>query len=460
MTLPQRDKPTESYPMHMPASSTDFCSHSHSAHADTYPAHSPSHGLLISSRFQPIVSLPHRRVVGHEALLVAADGDGKEIAPDKALASIHELECRIALEKSVLARHVESYRRGNPTESNWLFLNYSSFFLTSCESGLTYLVGLLDKHGLSAHQVVIEVLESEISDTESFIELLGSYRKLGFLVAIDDFGSGHSNLDRVCDIAPDMVKLDRKLINRAGDSHRGTHLLTRITQTLHEMGSLVLAEGIESETEALAIMDAGVDMAQGFYFARPKSTTVENDALKVGIDQLWGNYYAHHKAQTDQTQDILQRYSSAMLRTSTRLASGMGFTPKALSFAQHLPGLMRLYLLDASGAQINQNLCAPECSSLDKRYKPLQDVHGATWFRRDYYRSAIAQPGHVHITEPYLSMCGNRSCVTLSICFQSEDSIHILCADIAMESAARTNPVHNLQAGHHKPAPANSEKRG
>jgi hypothetical protein len=260
-------------------------------------------------------------------------------------------------------------------------------------------------------------------------------------VAIDDFGSGHSNLDRVCDIAPDMVKLDRRLISRAGGSYRGTHLLTRITQTFHEMGSLVLAEGIETEAEALAIMDAGVDMAQGFYFAWPRSSTLEHDSLKAGIDGLWESYYAHHKAQTDQTLHILQRYRSAMMRTSTRLAGGTGFTPKALSFVQQLPGVMRLYLLDASGAQISQNLCAPECGSLDMRYKPLQDIHGATWYRRDYYRSAIAQPGHVHITEPYLSMCGNRSCVTLSICFQSEDSIHILCADIEWNQVTRTNPV-------------------
>lgn len=397
--------------------------------------------LRIGSRFQPIIGLSHRRVVGHEALLVATDASRQRIAPDAALTSVRDPAGRIALEKSVLARHISTYRLSGPAENNWLFLNFSTFFLTACADGPLYLARLLEQHGIPGHQIVIEVLESEISDPAGFIQSLSGYRELGCLVAIDDFGSGHSNLDRVCDIAPDMVKLDRRLISRAGESYRGTHLLTRITQTFHEMGSLVLAEGIETEAEALAIMDAEVDMAQGFYFARPRSSTLDHAGLKTGIDDLWESYYVHHKAQTDQTRYILQGYSSAMMRTSTRLASGTGFTPKALSIMQHLPGVMRLYLLDASGVQINQSLCAPECGSLDMRYKPLQDIHGATWYRRDYYRSAIAQPGHVHITKPYLSMCGNRSCVTLSICFQSEDSIHVLCADIEWNQVARTNLV-------------------
>jgi EAL domain-containing protein (putative c-di-GMP-specific phosphodiesterase class I) len=388
------------------------------------------HKLRIGSRFQPIVGLSHRRVVGHEALLVAADSAGRKIAPDAALASISDRAARISLEKSVLARHISTYQLGSRHVNNWLFLNFSTFFLTTCADGPRYLAELLDRYGLSGRQVVIEVLESEISDHMGFIKSLQGYRELGCLVAIDDFGSGHSNFDRVCDIAPDMVKLDRKLISKAGESYRGTHLLTRITQTLHEMGSLVLAEGIETEAEALAIMDAEADMAQGFYFSRPRSSAPVHDGLKAVIDDLWESYYAHDKAQADQTRCILQRYGSAMTSTSAKLASGFGFTPKALSSVQHLPGVMRLYLLDASGAQISQNLCAPECSSLDMRYGPLHDIHGATWYRRDYYRSAIAQPGHVHITDPYLSMCGNRSCVTLSLCFQSEDSIHVLCADI------------------------------
>lgn len=396
--------------------------------------------LRIGSRFQPIIGLSHRRIVGHEALLVAADASGQKVKPDAALSWVSDPNGRIALEKSVLARHISTYVF---SESNWLFLNFSTFFLTACADGPLYLARLLDQHGIPGHQIVIEVLESKINDPAGFIESLRGYRELGCLMAIDDFGSGHSNLDRVCDIAPDMVKLDRRLISRAGKSCRGTHLLTRITQTFHEMGSLVLAEGIETEAEALAIIDAEVDMAQGFYFAQPHSSTLGHDSLKTRIDELWKSYYTHHKAQTDQTRHILEDYSSAMMRTSTKLACGTGFTPKALSLMQHLPGVMRLYLLDASGVQISQNLCAPECSRLDMRYKPLQDIRGATWYRRDYYRSAIAHPGHVHITDPYLSLCGNRSCVTLSICFQSEDSIHVLCADIEWNQVTRTNLVRN-----------------
>lgn len=404
--------------------------------------------LHIGSRFQPIIGLAHRRVVGHEALLVATDESGASIAPDIALASVDDHSSRIALEQSVLANHFYHCAPAMHSENSWLFLNYSTLFLTEFADGPQHLSGLLKRYGLQGSQIVIEVLESEISNPARFIEALSQYRALGCLVAIDDFGSGHSNFDRVCDIAPDMVKLDRKLVGQAAASYRGTHLLTRITQTLHEVGSLVLAEGIETETEALAVMDAGADMAQGYFFARPQTFAPDYDALKTGIDHLWMHYYAHHKAQTEQTTHIVNRYASAMRHVSAKLASGMEFTARALSFMQHLSGVMRLFLLDASGAQLSQNLCAPECTNPDSRYRPLHDTHGATWYRRDYYRSAIAHPGHVQITEPYLSICGNRSCVTLSLCFQTRDSIQILCADIEwhqIKTPADGNS-HNLSA--------------
>lgn len=405
--------------------------------------------LRIGSRFQPIIGLAHRRVVGHEALLVATNESGASIAPDMALASAEDHASRIELEQSVLDSHFHHCAQAMCSENSWLFLNYSTLFLTEFAGGPQHLSELLKRHSLQGNQIVIEVLESEISNPARFIEALNQYRALGCLVAIDDFGSGHSNFDRVCDITPDMVKLDRKLVGQAAVSHRGTHLLTRITQTLHEVGSLVVAEGVETEAEALAVMDAGADMAQGYFFARPQLTMPDYANLKTDIDDLWTHYHAFHQAQTDQTDRILQRYASTLKHVSSKLVSGLEFTVRTTSFMQHLPGVMRLYLLDASGAQISQNLCTPECGNPDARYSPLHDTNGATWYRRDYYRSAIAHPGHVQITDPYLSVCGNRSCVTLSLCFQTRDSIQILCADIEWDQVKLMTGMSTHKSGAH-----------
>jgi EAL domain-containing protein (putative c-di-GMP-specific phosphodiesterase class I) len=89
---------------------------------------------------------------------------------------------------------------------------------------------------------------------------ISHFRQLGCLIAIDDFGAGHSNFDRIWDLQPDIVKIDRRLIQDAGHSRRVERILTGIVSLLHEAGSLVVVEGVETEDEALVAIAANADM--------------------------------------------------------------------------------------------------------------------------------------------------------------------------------------------------------
>lgn len=388
-----------------------------------------------SSRFQAIVGLAQRRIVGHEALLSSVHADGRQVRPELLFNALTAHTDDLTFEQAILSRHLESYSRYPRIRDEWLFLNVSSPFLINHKEGAALIAQHAATQGIQPHQIVIEILESEIQDLSVLIEALNSYRAIGCLIAVDDFGSGHSNLDRVCDINPNIVKLDRRLIQRAGSSDRGIHLLTRITQMLHEVGSMVLAEGIETEVEAITVLDAHIDMAQGYYFARPDAAPFDYPSIESRIDDMWRRYYDYHKEKGRKTAEVISRYTSTISFCAGRLACGLAFSPEVLSIFSQLPGLMRLYLLDANGQQIGQNLCLPEClNGGDIRYRPMQDLPSAIWHRRDYFRMAIAHPGEVQVTEPYLSICGNRSCVTLSIGFLNRGALQVLCADIEWDS--------------------------
>lgn len=93
--------------------------------------------------------------------------------------------------------------------------------------------------------------------------------RAGIHLAVDDLGAGHSNLKRVVDLEPSIVKLDRALITGLHTSRRQQILVRNVVRLCDELGAQVVAEGVESEDELRAIVDSGAQFAQGFLLARP-----------------------------------------------------------------------------------------------------------------------------------------------------------------------------------------------
>jgi len=92
--------------------------------------------------------------------------------------------------------------------------------------------------GIAPHRVVIEILESEINDQAYLKDLIKHFRNMGCLIAIDDFGAGHSNFDRIWELEPDIVKIDRSLIKRAAINSKVKRILSGMESLIHEAGSL------------------------------------------------------------------------------------------------------------------------------------------------------------------------------------------------------------------------------
>ncbi len=91
----------------------------------------------------------------------------------------------------------------------------------------------------------------------------------GVHLVVDDLGAGYSNLKRIVDLEPKVVKLDRELITGAHLSKRQRTLIAGVVRLCVDLGAVVVAEGIESSDEYFALRDTGVHYAQGFLFARP-----------------------------------------------------------------------------------------------------------------------------------------------------------------------------------------------
>jgi EAL domain-containing protein (putative c-di-GMP-specific phosphodiesterase class I) len=121
----------------------------------------------------------------------------------------------------------------------------------------------------SAANIVIEIVESDTEDTEALIRFVKSYRECGFNIALDDVGTGHSNFDRISLLRPDIIKIDRSIISGIATDYFKQEIFKSLAKLSKGIGSLILAEGVETKEEILCCLEYGADLLQGYFFSRP-----------------------------------------------------------------------------------------------------------------------------------------------------------------------------------------------
>ncbi|MGA0609085.1 sensor domain-containing phosphodiesterase [Caldimonas sp. KR1-144] len=391
-------------------------------------------GLELRSHFQPIFSVSHGRVVGHEALLRASDARAQAVSPPQFFAG-DDFPSLLWRDRLVRAMHTANWTRMN-RGSQWLFLNmHPQVFLRSPQLvNDAFQRRLFDHFGVRGEQIVIEVLEDAVRDDADFDAAVELTRSRGCLIALDDFGAGHSNFDRVWRLKPEIVKLDRSLIARAAADASVRRVVVQMVSLLHECGALVLMEGVETESEAHVALEADADLIQGWYFARPGPTLVAADHGQPVIDHLWAGFDHRWRDEQRGQREAIAPFQNAIGYAAALLAAGHPFEAAARPFLD-LPGAEVCYLLGPQGHQIGENQWVQGPVSLSGTvYAPFRDTRGARWARRPYFRQAIGSPGKVQVTRPYRTLHGTHLCITVSTAFRMPGAdggeLRVVCGDL------------------------------
>jgi EAL domain-containing protein (putative c-di-GMP-specific phosphodiesterase class I) len=388
------------------------------------PPHAAGHhGLSVESFFQPIYSLAHRRTVGVEALV--------RPAPEHADKSSDNPETRHKQDLSASVAHIERYLQHFEPPC-WLCLNVDGATLAVPEH-TNALVDSIKNTGIQPESVVLELLEPTLNLGSVLDDSVGILKSAGFLVAIDNFGMQPANLERIYRLAPDMVKFSSVLINNAVSQPRSRSLLSKLVHLMHEAGALVVEEGVESEDEVRIALESGCDLVQGYFVAPPAAAPETDETITPRIDAKWDELMGREMLKRKVTRRHLELARQAFVQAAIALMQGTPFSNAATPMLD-LPDVLRCFLLNQEGRQIGKNLNSRMSThSSSPKFAPLADTTGAIWSRRAYFQHAIEQPGVLYMSQPYLSMTDTRTCVTLSMAIEIDESLHVLCADLEVQ---------------------------
>lgn len=232
-----------------------------------------------SMAFQPIVDLHSGEVFAYEALVRGMEGQG-------ALSVLEQVDDtnRYGFDQACRVKAIQlAARLGVPERGALLSINFLPNAVYEPKACIRATLAATASTGFPTPSLIFEFTEGEQVDDAHLTHIIESYKAMGFKTAIDDFGAGFSGLTRLAKFQPDIVKLDMELV-RGIDRDRVRRAIVRsVASACEELGVIVLAEGIETEGESVTLRELGVDLQQGYHFARPAFEALPAIALEAKI---------------------------------------------------------------------------------------------------------------------------------------------------------------------------------
>ena len=221
--------------------------------------------LPITMAFQPIVDIRSETVFAYEALVRGKDGQGA----GEVLSAV-SVENRYAFDQLCRKTAIELASGLDLTASSAsLSINFLPNAVYEPRACIRVTLEAAMRTGFPLDRIIFEFTEDERLDTQHVLNILRSYRAMGFKTAIDDFGSGYAGLGLLTAFQPDIVKLDMDLIRGIDGDPVKRSIVRNTLVMLRDLGIEPVCEGVETIDEHDVLQDLGVHLMQGYLLAKP-----------------------------------------------------------------------------------------------------------------------------------------------------------------------------------------------
>ena len=213
--------------------------------------------------FQPIINCSNETIYGYEALVRGINNESAYSVISRVNDSNRYLFDQLCRVKAIsLASKLNI--------TSMLSINFLPNAVYVPERCIRTTFEAAKQYDFPTERIMFEFTEVEkIADTEHVKRIVDYYQSLGFKTAVDDFGSGYSGLNLLADFQTDIIKLDMALIRNIDSNKVRQAIIKNCITMFDELNITTLAEGIETYAEYAWLRDAGIELMQGYYFAKP-----------------------------------------------------------------------------------------------------------------------------------------------------------------------------------------------
>lgn len=225
----------------------------------------------IVSYFQPIINNKTKEVEKYESLVRLVDEEGKVLSP----AMFLDISKKGSYYNKITHRVLENSFKILEHINTKLSINLSSVDIEK-EDTREKLFELLEQHQDDAHRIIFELLEDEeVKNFKVIRHFIRKVKKMGVQIAIDDFGAGYSNFERLLDFEPDILKIDGSLVRNIAKDTYSRNIVETIVSFAKKQHIQTIAEFVENEEIFNILYELGVDYSQGYYFGKPENINIE-----------------------------------------------------------------------------------------------------------------------------------------------------------------------------------------
>ncbi|WP_339464795.1 EAL domain-containing protein [Pseudomonas sp. EA_65y_Pfl2_P74] len=376
--------------------------------------------------FQPFIDTATGRIAGVEALgrLRQADGQLTSVGPLFADSRTPAIALR-RLDRQI---RDNALSRLHEAPADWfLSLNMSPRWISRLRSDQALpSLKQLARHDVDPQRIVFEITELG-GNGERLAEVVARYRQAGARIAIDDFGAGYSQLDRVLALQPDILKLDMRLFQAAALGGPSSDVVKALAQMAEKTGCWIIAEGVETEAQLNFALECGSRYVQGFLFARAQEAFYPTDAFVQRFAELRQRYVHQKLAERARLMQMRKQLSElmAILQHWAQAHAPLSALPQLEAF----PWLLRFYQCDRHGTQLTPNLEWRNNGWVaDNRYL------GHNWSWRPYFYHLLAEgweERRLTLSNTYRDATSNQYCLTAGQFFDNGERLLLIDIDAA-----------------------------